>query len=169
MLQGLQKRSLMIWQNMPSCNPLGVEEGVSGVGSEGPRKTGTSRAVCAGVTVHVRLKDSRPDVSVCSFSPTRKNTAGSANARGPGVTRGVPPAQASNSTLRRGFRCGSGDLPVPPPEGIQDRPSMHGGASLDHLPVRATESRRAPARDSARGLMRPAAEGEGRLDTRPDR
>jgi hypothetical protein len=78
-----------------SCNPLCVEEGVSGVGSEGPRKTGTSRAVCAGVAVPVHLGSSRRDVSARSFSVTRENTAGSANARGGrGVTTGVHPRAA---------------------------------------------------------------------------
>jgi hypothetical protein len=74
-----------------SCNPLGVEEGVSGVGSEGPRKTSSYRAVCAGVAVHVHLESSRRDVSAFLFSVTPENTDSSANARGPGVTRGVTP------------------------------------------------------------------------------
>jgi hypothetical protein len=58
------------------------------VGSEGPRKTTTYRAVCAGVAVHVHLESSRPDVSVYVFLPTPENTASSANARGSGGTRG---------------------------------------------------------------------------------
>jgi hypothetical protein len=118
------------------------------VGSEGPRKTGTYRAVCAGVAVHVHLGSSRSDVSACSFSVTRENTAGSANARGAGGHKGGnTPAQASNSTLRRGFRCGSGELRMPPPVGIKNRPSTQGGLSLHHLPVTGKESRWTPGRN----------------------
>jgi hypothetical protein len=118
------------------------------VGSEGPRKTGTYRAVCAGVAVHVHLGSSRSDVSACSFSVTRENTAGSANARGSGAHKGVyTPAQVSNSTLRHGIRRGCGELRVPPPVGIKDKPSTQGGLSLYHLPVTGKESRRTPSRN----------------------
>jgi hypothetical protein len=68
------------------------------VGSEGPRKTGTSRAVCAGVVVPARLESSRRDVSAFSFSVTHWNTASSATARGAGGCKGeYTPAQVSNS------------------------------------------------------------------------
>jgi hypothetical protein len=84
------------------------------VGSEGSRKTSTYRAICAGVAVHVHLESSRRDVSALSFSVTRENTDGSANARGAGGHKGGnTPAQASNSTLRRGFRCGGREFRVP--------------------------------------------------------
>ena len=85
---------------MRRCNPLGIEEDASGVGSEGSRKTSTYRAVCAGVGANTLHKCSRPEIAVCLFLLTPKNTTGFADARGSGGRKagGYPPAQMSNST-----------------------------------------------------------------------
>jgi hypothetical protein len=65
--------------------------GVSGVGSEGPRETGTYRAVCAGVGVNTLHKNSHPEIAGYLLLLNSKNTVGSANARGSGSSEGDTP------------------------------------------------------------------------------
>jgi hypothetical protein len=118
------------------------------VGSKGPRKTGTYRAVCAGVAVHRQFEEFQPDVSVCTLSLTRKNTAGSANARGAGGHKGN--THPRRCRIRRSgavFGAEAENCVCLHLVGVKDRPSTQGGLSLYHLPVTGKESRRTPSRN----------------------